>query len=514
MPQLNSSAANLAVSSSDEVAHLPSRSRPMSMVSLTTPLSPTATRLSDNGPGLSVRNSLDLSLKKTSMELKNLRLEVGQDGAAKKFFGKMFKKRGPSENGANGSANGSEPRRSFSVSAKKTSPPPSISNAEGAPNVVVRPPPPLPGTLPSDFAQYAHGHSTFGTAPVVVYRRSSGSSTKSVDAPANGTAPAGPSTTGLGSSPPRLVTKEFGASLPLQPSNRPVGYTWSVKKWAKRNSEGWAAHLVAAAAAGLDMVNGGFSGEGDDEVIFEWVKLRSSSTSAGPNGSARTSVNGAFPGMLSKNGLVAVKSSSRTASVRGDVTPGNGEAEASKGDLPLQVIDAHLRALPPSPNPSLNIDPRPEPVRRVSASVSPSRRSRSSPPSVSDSDKEHDASSVHTHDMTAEEDSDPEDSETPWACTVWVKKTGQRQVLGTLTPAPHHPKVIASLKIPMSLDSVSLTDIKAPSGGMQAEVAKRVKEEVCLSEENLKDVVCVTAMWLVAREEFGGLGRRKRGSRH
>jgi hypothetical protein len=115
--------------------------------------------------------------------------------------------------------------------------------------------------------------------------------------------------------------------------------------------------------------------------------------------------------------------------------------------------------------------------------------------------------------MTAEEDSDPEDSETPWTCSVWVKKTGQRQLLGTLTPAPHHPKVIAQLKIPRSLDSVSLTETKPTNTAAQAEMASRVKSEVCLTEENLKDVVCVTAMWLVAREEFGGLGRKKRSTK-
>ena len=113
--------------------------------------------------------------------------------------------------------------------------------------------------------------------------------------------------------------------------------------------------------------------------------------------------------------------------------------------------------------------------------------------------------------MTAEEDSDPEDSETPWTCSIWVKKTGQRQLLGTLTPAPHHPKVVAALKIPRTLEPVSLAQVKEGTGMVQKEMATRVRQEVCLTEENLKDVVCVTAMWLVAREEFNGLGRKKRG---
>jgi hypothetical protein len=64
----------------------------------------------------------------------------------------------------------------------------------------------------------------------------------------------------------------------------------------------------------------------------------------------------------------------------------------------------------------------------------------------------------------------------------------------------------------MGLDPVSLTDVKAhpDQSTKQEELAHRVKSEVALTEENLKDVVCVTAMWLVAREEFGGLGKKRR----
>lgn len=248
------------------------------------------------------------------------------------------------------------------------------------------------------------------------------------------------------------------------------------------------------------------------------------------------------------------------------------------------------------------------------------------------------ASLAHTLDEG--EESDPEDSETPWACSVWVKKTGRRRLLGTLTPAPHHPKVIGVLKMATKLDPVPLAEVKprmppstsshslsagagggggggiglgfgairqapalggaggpgsggssmtttptrigksasssflsresrettptpaSPRGGSElfsgfgtirgrkdtlaarerqaaaaaaaaavtaaetrereaavtdaasaSDMAERIASEVCMTEENLKDVVCVTAMWLVAREEFGGLGRVKKGRR-
>ncbi|EJT49426.1 hypothetical protein A1Q1_01448 [Trichosporon asahii var. asahii CBS 2479] len=89
----------------------------------------------------------------------------------------------------------------------------------------------------------------------------------------------------------------------------------------------------------------------------------------------------------------------------------------------------------------------------------------------------------------------------------------------SLQARQHHPKVIGVLKIPQGLRSVSLANVgtlasaSAQRGQNGHELAQRVGEEVCLTEENLKDVVSVTAMWLVAREEFGGLGRQKKSKK-
>lgn len=503
-PSNAASSANLTATLSVE-DHPPTRSRPLSVMSLTTPLSPTGTRLSDSGPASTIRNSLDLSMIKTSMELKNLRHEVTQEGGAKKFFGKMFRKK-PSETGTAAA----EPRRSVSIVQKRSNSPPAALGEAPPPVGILKPShqPNLP-----DHTFHSHGHATFGTAPVVVRRRSSGTIVTPDGAVTGLTAAVPPQpTAGLSSSPTGSDLDDKCMTLPMLPSSRPVGYTWSVKKWSKKNSEGWAAHLVAAAAVGLDLVNGISADNGDDEVLFEWVKLRVPSNAVGSTIMRKYSATGAISG--SAKTLKPRKPKSRSTSIREDMSPGV-DGEGTRHSLAV-LHDGLPTSLPPSPAPSPRLDPRPEPVRRVSASVSPSRRNSYSPPSVNESDKDHDNSSVHTLDMTAEEDSDPEDSETPWTCSVWVKKTGQRQLLGTLTPAPHHPKVIAALKIPMSLENVLLTDIKAPAtvSGAQTDMAKKVRDEICLTEENLKDVVCVTAMWLVAREEFGGLGRKKRGTKH
>jgi len=479
-------------------AHSTARSRPVSMIStLTAPLSPTATRVSDSGAVSSIRNSLDVSFKRTSMDLKNARLEVAQEGGAKKFFGKIFKKKGQAEL----APPSAEPRRSISLAVKRSPSPPS-ENGEGS-NMTLKAPP--GHSIVTDSHNHSVGHPTFGTAPMVIRRRSSGTIVTPDGAVTGLTAPSVPAPiTGFGTSPETSFLAEKTTTLPMLPSSRPVGYTWSVKKWAKKNSDGWAAHLVAAASAGLELVHG-TGGEGDDEVIFEWVKLRVPSNAVGNSIMRRYSTNGAIavaPGSRAKSR----RPKSRTASIRDGAL-----AQDPDGCLSVTTPDTQASSLPPSPNPSL--DARPRPVRRISASVSPApaRRSASRPPSIIENDADHDASSIHTYDMTAEEDSDPEDSETPWTCSIWVKKTGQRQLLGTLTPAPHHPKVVAALKIPRTLEPVSLAQVKEGTGMVQKEMATRVRQEVCLTEENLKDVVCVTAMWLVAREEFNGLGRKKRG---
>ncbi len=125
------------------------------------------------------------------------------------------------------------------------------------------------------------------------------------------------------------------------------------------------------------------------------------------------------------------------------------------------------------------------------------------------------------------EDSDPEDSETPWTCVVRVpagKAAIQSRrnapdeefrrirygtdglLVGTMYPAPHHPRVVAQLKVPFELPTLmtGLAEIPAPGE------TSRPVNQIVLTEENVKDCLFVTALWLVAREEIAGIGRKKR----
>ncbi|GAA6008512.1 hypothetical protein JCM11491_004504 [Sporobolomyces phaffii] len=138
------------------------------------------------------------------------------------------------------------------------------------------------------------------------------------------------------------------------------------------------------------------------------------------------------------------------------------------------------------------------------------------------------------------ESSDPEDSERPFICTLFypssssssssssapppsssssqpsppstssptstgMQKTPslRRLQLATLRPAPHHPKLIATLLLPPTLPSIPLGSF-SPAHGLQGGV---------LSNETLRDLVHVTSMWISIREGLGGLGR-ERDSQH
>jgi len=90
----------------------------------------------------------------------------------------------------------------------------------------------------------------------------------------------------------------------------------------------------------------------------------------------------------------------------------------------------------------------------------------------------------------------------------------QKLKIATLHPAPHHPKIVAQLKVPFPLPDVDLNNAnvirrkphKAKEGG---EASHKDSEHVLCAEE-IKDVICSTAFWLIVREGFGGVGKEKR----
>jgi len=483
------------------------------MVSTMSVLSPATSRADD-----SKRPSFETNKKDSVL--------LGQEDGAKKFFGKIFRKRGSADPLVDRRAKTPTTSASLTVEPSSTLQVPSLPSSPQIPQV----------HFPNDPPPMAMvGHPTFGLAPNVLTRRMSETTLDSSGAI-------------VGITSDQLPIPNEGETVSLMRSGRPIGYSWTVRKWAKKNTDGWAAHLVAAAAAGLDLVAGSLPGDGADDVVFEWVKLR-----VAPNGPGSEAV-------LRKH-LAAEQLDLRRKRGPGSVISPRPSPAGSRTSLALSRRKTeNLNPDTPGPTPTSakskvfrrsSIATRrqtvdiPEVV--IPGTVSgPSSKANSSATSSSGSPISEDEPAppcgVVVDDL--EYDSDPEDSETPWQCSVWVKKTGERQLIATLTPAPHHPKVIGVLRIPAGVKSICLTDVggdlppangaavpNAPAnspvspnntktGGGEVslnsatfrppnELAQRVRDEIALTEENIKDVVSVTAMWLVAREEFGGLGKTK-----
>ncbi|KAJ6463558.1 hypothetical protein C8R45DRAFT_911805 [Mycena sanguinolenta] len=141
---------------------------------------------------------------------------------------------------------------------------------------------------------------------------------------------------------------------------------------------------------------------------------------------------------------------------------------------------------------------------------------------------------LHSGQPQQEEDSgdesDPEDSETPWTCTVKVRRLAapharpqhggkkDKEVLrikvATLSPTPHHPKVVAMLKVPFPLPDIDVERMvvhkrETGRGSLNADTGPK-PGGLLLTAEEIKDVVCSTGLWLVVREGFGGIGKVNR----
>ncbi|KIY52255.1 hypothetical protein FISHEDRAFT_56011 [Fistulina hepatica ATCC 64428] len=160
-------------------------------------------------------------------------------------------------------------------------------------------------------------------------------------------------------------------------------------------------------------------------------------------------------------------------------------------------------------------------LKRRSGDARSLRRQSLQPPSV-ESREEGDGNDVGA-------ESDPEDSETPWVCVLRVRDASNAAAapikvrVATLSPTPHHPKVVAMQKIVYPLPRV---EMGPRSRWVEEEPRVRFEDEprlsgddgqqaapcaaVVLTPEELKDMICCTALWVVVREGFGGITKERR----
>lgn len=290
-------------------------------------------------------------------------------------------------------------------------------------------------------------------------------------------------------------------------TRRPASYVWVVRRWLKRNrGEGLKAMLSAAGDKMSSLPFPGLNMAQDDRLMdyqirFDWE--------------------------------------------RGDKRKRRGRQTASRQNKRHSVHSAEGAGV----------------GRITSLSEANVRRSGSLNRSSPDRESESNAS----HAQEEEEFSDPEDSENPWTCTMTLRRlqplsrkpseivnasptpshirpassggrlevappsqrplsmssnlstetqenTYSRVKIATIHPTPHHPKIVAQLKVPFPLPDVDICQGYVYRRKGKRSEKESVRKEQCfmLSSEEIKDIICTTAFWLIVREGIGGVGKDKR----
>ncbi|TFK90924.1 hypothetical protein K466DRAFT_573987 [Polyporus arcularius HHB13444] len=340
--------------------------------------------------------------------------------------------------------------------------------------------------------------------------------------------------------PPILGIQPSLSSQTYPPRGRPTKYVWVVRKWLKGTPES----LIGGMKDKFQVRNGNVIGtstvESLVEVRFEWA--RSSKKRRSRRDGAGDDEHNARP----KRHSIATSSAAQSMSSLHQQQP--------------QVV-----VVEDAPN------TKRAKRRSVTRQSLDSRRSGSPGASVT-TDEEHRKASPTTTTENDGDESDPEDSETPWTCTLVVRRLSPSRlpVSGTpgsstvrvkvagVVPTPHHPKVVALLKVPFPLPDIEVERVNVrkriltPAGvarpalyaddsrpgtanggsanGLSKSPASAVRgffsgkdqnggdgagagyhaEGLILTAEEIKDVVSSTALWLVVREGFGGVGKVSR----
>ena len=298
--------------------------------------------------------------------------------------------------------------------------------------------------------------------------------------------------------PPILGIHPSCSSPKYPPQGRPHSYTWIVRKWIKGSNGGLLGnvigHMNQFSLSDDRRQSRTPPEEGAVEVHFVWSRGRKKRK-------------------VLRDGSQAVGSNRRTNTMLGGLPDKRGSVS------------------PPS--------------RSATADSAERRLSTTSGRSMSTTSEVGSSAGRHREEDDGDE-SDPEDSETPWTCTLILSRVGEggggavspataaataaaadgtssnhtRVRVATLSPTPHHPKVVSLLKVPFPLPDIIVDRVQVCRRAVSPQGVARPSwnggrdgdepDGLVLTAEEIKDVVSSTGLWLVVRENIGGVGKVSR----
>lgn len=329
-----------------------------------------------------------------------------------------------------------------------------------------------------------------------------------------------------------------------QAIGRCVKHVWVMRRWHKAENENGLGGIIRKVGREASSYGVGHVGEQEFDwmVRFEWSRGKSKQEKAATRRAKRASGGDAPLGLRR----------SETHSRRSSAVVNSEEAASIS-----HVKDDSLRiGRPEGTKDSLDVRPsKRSPSHSRPGTPRASSPNRPTTPSVNHS--EEDSRGDHDKD-DRDEESDPEDSETPWVCNLIITPTSSEHSslflkkghsrtrslsasvggpsspdqttpvpsdlqqsptklkIATLSPAPHHPKVVCQLKVPFPLPDIEVEHgmikkrVLLPDGSTRSTLLPdrlHSPQKLTLTAEEIKDVICCTAFWLVVREGIGGVGK-------
>lgn len=308
------------------------------------------------------------------------------------------------------------------------------------------------------------------------------------------------------------------------PSGRPTKYAWVIRKWLKGAETGILNGMMGKLSingrgGGVGNANAGVSVDGNSsvEVRFEWERGHKKQREKGRRRGKR-----------------------QVGESQTETGQDNRKQAHTVGRRPSTTLST------PSPSGS---------IRRAALDVAVGSEDQrlSIVSQQSNSDTVTDESSIAPHNAQSHQrrrspgddsgdESDPEDSETPWICTLTIRRLRSHSPssslrhssiaenhdsqpqsvclkVATLSPTPHHPKVVGLLKVPFPLPDIEIESMAVRKRVVTAHGVSRTMSGageghggLVLTAEEIKDTISSTALWLVVREGFGGIGRERKRS--